>query len=334
MHASCNVLSLFGNNWYAGSGFVTEVGGERVICTCAHNIVNATRDDRASRVIVALHPTTGGGLQAECDLSRTFVAAAADVALVRLQDSQFLQNVDVLSIWPFSSSPAVGDRCYMLGNPLDLDTGSLCDGVIRDINFAAGNLVESIVTSMPALAGNSGSAIMAANGEVIGILSYGLGSSTANTLACVNWGASWRVIRVVMEYMQSASQHFIGGHIGAPMYPVAAGPWRSAGTRLVGYEVAYSVQGIGTDEVIVAVEDQLIGAYPDYASPVAIYLKLRGTIQITIDGPYGRRNMSVTVLPLALLDDVPLGRNTASAKNTWHVLGPAPLHKEKSPESA
>ncbi len=338
MHATCNVMMRLDAGWYVGTGFVTRVDGEAVICTVGHNIMNSHRNDLASRVIVALHPKGSDQtpIQLECNVAECFVAGAADLAILRLQDPSHLANAEVLEI--ASSRPAIGSRCYVVGNPLGFDTPSLSEGIVRDNNFTRGDLVESIVISAPVYGGNSGSPILAPDGSVLGIISFAASHSSDPTLSCLAWGASWRVIRDVVRHMHVNSEHFIGGHLGqgtAPS-PVRAHPNRSSGTSLVGYEVATAAFGIGTDETIVGIESDErtlpLGAYPGYHSLAYIYLNpgAPATLVVSRDGEHRQ----IVIIPLALpqSDDVPGGGG--SLPLSGHVLGPIWASKEISPESA
>ena len=330
----------FGNGWYVGTGFVTEVNREKVICTVAHNVINRHRDDRASRIIVTLDQRgSRPPVQVDCDLSRSYVAGAADVALLRLKNSSYLAHVDALTIWPSSSAPALGSQCYMVGNPLGFDSPSLSEGAVRDINFSDGNLVESVVTSVPALGGNSGSPILSGNGQVIGILSYGVGGSQANTLSCLNWGASWRVIREVLGYMKQRSRNFVGGYLGpgSDPLPVRAHPSQNNGTALVGYGLGAVAYGIRANESILQIEVggrwRNLGCYPGYSCPVELYLTPGVLRRLRVGGPQGIRTIAIRPLTLPRSLDIPSGGSASSALH-GELLGPVLSPKENSPESA
>jgi S1-C subfamily serine protease len=330
----------FGNQWYVGTGFVMEVNREKVICTVAHNIINRHRDDRASRVIVTLNQKgSRPPVQVDCDIPRSYVAGTADVALLRLKNSSYLAYVDALPMWSSSSPPALGSQCYMVGNPLGFDSPSVSEGVIRDINFSDGNLVESVVTSVPVLGGNSGSPILSGNGEVIGILSYGVGGGQDNSLSCLNWGASWRVIREVMVYMKQRSRNFVGGYLGPGSRPLPrrAHPSQSNGTPLIGYVLSRVVYGIQSNESILQIEVggrwRDLGCYPGYSCPVELYLTPGVLRRLRIGGPRGSRIIAIRPLAIPRSLDIPSGES-ASSSLKGELLGPVLSPKENSPESA
>ena len=333
MHAVCNLLMLMSGGWYVGTGFITEVDGERVVCTVAHNVMNSHRDDLASRVIVAIHRK--GGLtpvQAECDMSRCFVAGAADLAILRLQDSSYLQDADVLPI--ATTAPATGSTCYVLGNPAGFDVPSLSEGLIRDLNYSTSNLVESVAVSAPVYGGNSGSPIMSPEGAVVGIISYAASASSSAEVSCLAWGASWRVIRPVLTYLKGQSRHLVGGYLGAGAVPlpVRAHPYRATGAALVGYDLGAPAFGIGTDEVILEINGNTAGCYPGYASLVEIYLNPGQNVLLGVTGPHGNRD--VVVVPLALPRTLDVPEGSGSSPLTSRLLGPIAASKEISPESA
>lgn len=338
LHATCNLVVRKRGGWYAGTAFVASVDGAKVICTVAHNIMDGTRNSLASRIMVALHPEEESKppVQLECDVSKCYVAGAADLAILTLTDPSHLESVPALSI--STASPAVGSRCCVVGNPLNFDTPSLCEGVVRDTNFVGTNLVEYIVFSAPVYGGNSGSPVLNPDGSIIGVISFAASFSSDPVLSCLTWGASWRMISHVVKAMHTKSEHFVGGHLGMGTNPAPVRLYggRASGTQLVGYELEAAAWGIQTSESIVGIETDThtapLGAYPGYRGLSQLYLNPGTLTKLVVSGVRGLRNVAVSPQTLPTSLDVPAAGRFSRVGG--RLLGPLLTPKENSPDSA
>ena len=120
-----------------------------------------------------------------------------------------------------TTSPSIGDVAIVIGDPLGLDAQSFALGSIRDHKYTYLNHVKSVCITNSILGGNSGSPILNADFEVIGIISYGMISTDT-----VSWGAHHEIIEHVTNHIISGYQstgnitNFIGGTFNAEMTPI------------------------------------------------------------------------------------------------------------------
>lgn len=71
-----------------------------------------------------------------------------------------------------------GDDAYIIGYPLGMDTHSVSAGVIRSKSWSINGVAGHILTSIPALPGNSGGgAFLKSTHELIGVCSFGVNQS-------------------------------------------------------------------------------------------------------------------------------------------------------------
>lgn len=147
----------------AGSGIIMT--GDGYILTNYHVIEGAST--------AWVFPLTGrSGYQAE------LVGYAAELDLAVLK-------VDAKGLTPaeFGSSRvlAVGDTVYALGNPMGYLYGSLTEGIVSALGRSVtigGHKMSLIQTSAPLNSGNSGGALLNERGQVVGITSAKITSST------------------------------------------------------------------------------------------------------------------------------------------------------------
>lgn len=93
-----------------------------------------------------------------------------DLAIIKVEKD----NLPVAELGD-SSAVQVGDKAIAVGNPLGLDlqstlTSGYISGLNRTINVQGGNIMDGLIQTDAAInSGNSGGALLNANGEVIGI---------------------------------------------------------------------------------------------------------------------------------------------------------------------
>ncbi|MEA3055462.1 MAG: putative serine protease PepD [Actinomycetota bacterium] len=139
----------------AGTGVVLDGG---YVLTNAHVVADATS--------VTVTGTDGRSRTAEVVASDV----QADIAVVRVSDSSGL----VPATLGTSDAPKVGDDVVAIGNALALEGGmTVTRGIVsaldRSIDTGNGTLTGLIQTDAAISSGNSGGALVAANGDVIGI---------------------------------------------------------------------------------------------------------------------------------------------------------------------
>ena len=139
--------------------------------TCAHNImeVSAGQHRLFDRVYIGL-----AGEWYLVDQSWVIYDAVADIALLRTGIT--LQEDKVLKLAPPTANPVTGQEVWMCGFPGGYDTDSLTSGIIRDAHFNisdGGQAVDSLFIDAPGIGGNSGSAMLNAEGQIIGLFTFG-----------------------------------------------------------------------------------------------------------------------------------------------------------------
>jgi putative serine protease PepD len=139
----------------AGTGVVLEGG---YVLTNAHVVADATS--------VTVTGTDGRKRSADVVAADT----QADIAVVKVGDASGL----VPATLGTADSPKVGDDVVAIGNALALEGGmTVTRGIVsaldRSIDTGNGTLTGLIQTDAAISSGNSGGALVAANGDVIGI---------------------------------------------------------------------------------------------------------------------------------------------------------------------
>jgi hypothetical protein len=341
------------NGWYYGAAFFLDVDGERLLVTAAHNVLLSDRNNLATEIYAAVNPTAPDKTAVSVRCVVIGVAGQADIALLRpTWAGSGLQGSDVEALELAAEAPSYGQACYLVGNPLAIETCSPSEGLIRDTNFTFYNLVESVIVSAPAYGGNSGGPVLVVDDEgeasVVSILSFGFYDAPT-----ISWGASWRVLRHVVDEIHRTNGNFIGGHLGPGAYTwltKLTGGWHGHGTAITGADVVGSPDAstnLSTDdkvyEIQIAAGDiRRVGAYPGESSLVELHLKPDVLFPARVNG--GWRDIRAIALGSAY--DAPLTYATEEHPGAGAIdpsravcVGPvrvadAPVSKENSQESA
>jgi hypothetical protein len=150
-----SIISLVGNRG-SGTGFVYK----DLLVITNHHVVHDNHD---------LHGV--GANQKRIDFERLlYQNQSDDIALLMLD-----RPMPGLKL--SEDSPTVGDRIFVIGNPMGLRT-SLTDGIISRITNSEGK--NQIQFTAPIAVGSSGSPIMNEAGEVIGVANSGLRADEIN----------------------------------------------------------------------------------------------------------------------------------------------------------
>jgi S1-C subfamily serine protease len=155
-----------------GSGFILSKDG--IIATACH-VVGTGPNGIYQNVYATITNYNGTGKThtVECDVIG--VDGSGDIGVVKVKPEYNLTNQRYVK-WGNSKRAQVGDTCYVIGDPLALDIQSLSSGIIRDPKYVTTegvNVLEAIYVTVPGFSGNSGSPMFDANGDVIGIYTFG-----------------------------------------------------------------------------------------------------------------------------------------------------------------
>ena len=167
-------VSVLVNGTSTCSGWFVTANGW--VATAAHCVIDGqTLADGLVAVEDVCVTVTGPNGQGDDVVERVqptaiYVDGAADFAMMKLPGftkQEFLP-------WGSISTTGNGSRCFVVGNPLGVDTQSISDGVVRDNKYTRSMAVatESVLISAPVYPGNSGSPIVTERCEVIGIVSF------------------------------------------------------------------------------------------------------------------------------------------------------------------
>ncbi len=165
--------------FYVGSGqFVSlnsDLDGnptdlaEGYLLTCAHNLEKEAGTGQHHRIRF-----NHGGKWHEAawkGAGQSYIDGIADVAIIR---TGILQNAnEVLKL--ATVEPVSGQMVWICGFPGGYDTDSITSGYIRDAHFNINDGAQSCDTlfiSASGIGGNSGSAILDNNGDIVGIFTF------------------------------------------------------------------------------------------------------------------------------------------------------------------
>jgi S1-C subfamily serine protease len=231
-----------------GSGFVIDRQGD--IVTNDH-VVQGGKDIRVRLSDDRSYPAEIVGEDPSTDLAVVRIDARADdLHPLRLDDS---------------SSLAVGDSVYALGNPFGLD-GTFTAGIVsalgRDLQAPDGlTIVDAIQTDAAINHGNSGGPLLDADGHVVGVNAQITGGSVDGNVGVGFAIPSATVSRVAAELLAS-------GH--------ARHPWLGVQVATVDADLAQAVEGLPASGALVT------GVAKD--GPAARAGLRAGTSEILVDG--------------------------------------------------
>ena len=174
---------VFGEGLYVGSGqwvSLTQDGdgnptdlAEGYFLTCAHNWFEVSNGiHRAFDSVFVAHNGTWYDIRQLGSLGQVAYDAVADVCLIRTGLTLNANHVLKLS----TTQPVTGQDVWMCGYPSGYDVDSLTRGIIRDAHFnirTGEHPVDSLFINAPGIGGNSGSAILNADGDIVGIYTFG-----------------------------------------------------------------------------------------------------------------------------------------------------------------
>ncbi|MGD6805526.1 MAG: S1C family serine protease [Candidatus Bathyarchaeia archaeon] len=207
--------TFFGQRVYTlqqGSGFVTEVEKQKVVVTNNH-VIEGTINVTVTFADGTCYPATVLGQDPKADLAVLSVTVPSNVAALPLVSSTTL---------------AVGDPVVAVGSPYGL-AGTLTTGVVSalgrtitedDSTQYGQDIPDTIQTSTPINAGNSGGPLLNYAGQVVGITTAGISNSQGLGFAI----PSSTIIREIATLVTTGSydQHPSLDITGTDMnYPIA-----------------------------------------------------------------------------------------------------------------
>ena len=177
---SCSTIKFkFGGEIFTGSGnYITLTDNDLkygIFLTAAHCVMGLNNSgsevEFASEVWIT-NPINNKFYK--IDTNKIYYDGIADVAIIRTDID--LTNNDGIPLRLSNIEPRTGDICFICGNPGGFDNISFSRGVIRDANFFelyGTQITNSLYITTPGIGGNSGSAILDKDGNIIGIYTFG-----------------------------------------------------------------------------------------------------------------------------------------------------------------
>jgi S1-C subfamily serine protease len=320
--AAVSLLVQKGDTYYSGSGYIYRdpYYYTYYIVTVAHNVIKSNRDDHADHVWAAV-PTADGAIQkAVCNV--VGVAGLSDIAVLQFDNARYPPKHGLAFA---AAGPPPGEACYVVGDPQGIDAISISEGVVRDCQFLYNSgpskgLIESLSVTCAVYAGNSGSPIVNADGDVIGIVSYGTGTGTDAGVSALSWGASVTVLAPVVDMIIGTVANFVGHRFDADvsMLDMRHSASDTAAGTLEGIFISSSDgSDINSGDIILEVGGEKMGLYGHlgHATPRMVYLNagqgsqevkvLRNGSESTIE------TVSVGTVAVDAVDDIPLFTNGA-----------------------
>ena len=200
-----------GGSTYVGSGqFVSlfqDLDGnptdlaEGYLLTCAHNLEKANGAGDHHQLYYQYEGTW------RTISNWTYVDGIADIAIIKT--GRLLNAAHVLKMAP--AAPITGQQVWMCGFPGGRDTDSIVSGIIRDAHFNlndGGQAVDSLFISSSGIGGNSGSAILDNNGDIVGMFTF---AYTENET--FGGGANWDTIKSSLTMLnngRNTTKKFVG----------------------------------------------------------------------------------------------------------------------------
>ena len=221
-HACSPVWLLKGEGQYVGSGQWVSLEQDQsgtptdltagYFLTCAHNVMEV--DTQGNHTYFSPIMIEYNSTWYTVDPAWMIYDAVADICLMRTGIT--LQADHVLKLAPLSAEPVTGQEVYMCGFPGGHDVDSLTKGIIRDAHFNikdGAQAVDSLFINAPGIGGNSGSAILNAAGQIVGI--YTFGYTDHETFA---GGVNLRTLRLSVEKMKALIDVGTGAQWAAKNY--------------------------------------------------------------------------------------------------------------------
>lgn len=196
-----------------------------------------------------------------------------------------------------SANLVVGDSVYAIGNPLGELTYSLTDGLVsaldRNVTMSDGRRMNYIQTNAAINSGNSGGALFNAYGQVVGIVSAKLSSSSSGTSASVE-GLGFAIpiddvkdmITDIIEHGYVTGKPYMG-IVGASVSGEAQRYGTPAGAYVMGVAEGSCAQtsGLLKGDIITKIDDTVITSMDDLSNANKTYKAGEtATLEIIRDG--------------------------------------------------
>ena len=181
---STNPQPVIGSGFfYYGFGYDSDYStdlGKGYFVTAAENVMkNIDGTIKIIETAYLQNPKTNQWKQ--IDTSKIVYDGIANIALIQT-DIDFSRNPEYC-LTVSNNRVNEGDVCYVVSNPSNYDEDSVSTGFVRSTNYCdkyGSHTVDSIFVSATTIGGYAGSPIVNKEGDVIGILTFNLGTESFN----------------------------------------------------------------------------------------------------------------------------------------------------------
>lgn len=313
------VVMLSVNQSWQGTGFFVSPDG--YIVTAAH-VISEPKDENDEKGAIIPAKDIYALVAPNYDVYRCRVVGidgTGDIGVLKIDmDDPFNKNngpIQIQKYLSFTDNVNTGDLAFVLGYPLGTDLSSFSMGIVRNEKFVAPSLFipfNVILITSPAYQGNSGSPIVNANGDVIGLLTF-VYYANEQTFESIGGGPTSSIVSYVTQrlidadkkklkgdtipaYFDRSSLKYKKGYMGFEStkvvwfsdIPVLVDKYKFPFKKPIGFrgQVAKSspLYGkIGSKDIIVKIDGKEIGALPNQTAPGDILWRKIPGDKITIE---------------------------------------------------
>lgn len=243
-----------------GSGVIIQLDGDYYIITNHHVI------DSAAKIGVTFYDDT------KVDATLVGSDMYSDIAVLKLDaDVQGMTAADIGD----SDTLQVGSMCVAIGNPLGFELfGTVTLGIVsstsREVELRDGRIITAIQTDAAINSGNSGGGMFNAYGELIGITSLKMGSSSTSSASVEGLGFAIPVNTA----MSMATQIISSGAVTYPTLGIT-GENYTADDGTSGVRVVTVTQdtpawrgGLQVGDIITAYDGQSVSSFNELKSRI------------------------------------------------------------------
>jgi serine protease Do len=334
------VVMLSVNQSWQGTGFFVSPDG--YIVTAAH-VISEPRDENDEKGAIIPAKEIYALVAPNYDVYKCRVVGidgTGDIGVLKIDmDDPFNKNngpIKIQKYLSFTEQTKTGDLAFVLGYPLGTDLSSFSMGIVRNEKFVAPSLFipfNVILITSPAYQGNSGSPIVNANGDVIGLLTF-VYYANEQTFESIGGGPTSSIVSYVTQrlieadkkklkgdtipaYFDKSSLKYKKGYMGFDStkvvwfsdIPVLTDKYNFPFKKPIGFRGQVSKNSplygkVGNKDIIVRIDGKEIGALPNQTAPGDILWRKVPGEKITIEyyPLEGDRYGSLKTLDVKLLD--------------------------------
>lgn len=313
------VVMLSVNQSWQGTGFFVSPDG--YIVTAAH-VISEPKDENDDKGAIIPAQEIYALVAPNYDVYKCRVVGidgTGDIGVLKIDmDDPFNKNnspIKIQKYLSFTDNVKTGDLAFVLGYPLGTDLSSFSMGIVRNEKFVAPSLFipfNVILITSPAYQGNSGSPIVNANGDVIGLLTF-VYYANEQTFESIGGGPTSSIVSYVTQrlieadkkklkgdtipaYFDRNSLKYKKGYIGFDStkvvwfsdIPLLVDKYKFPFKKPIGFRGQVSKNSplygtLGNKDIIVRIDGKEIGALPNQTAPGDILWRKIPGEKITIE---------------------------------------------------